>query len=129
VFINRSTRRLSLLGADTTQLSRVSCGFYLLGCLLNFVFWFLLTIRIQLSNSAGTLGKGDTAGTLMVPTADIDMYVQDLTSKGFTTDSTYNFNDIRAGDEQILLVWTTSGKNLNELISTLQEITPQLPYS
>jgi plastocyanin len=81
------------------------------------------------SNSTGTLGKGDTAGTLMVPTADIDMYVQDLTSKGFTTDSTYNFNDIRAGDEQTLLVWTTSGKNLNEVISTLQEITPQLPYS
>lgn len=81
------------------------------------------------SNSAGTLGKGDTVGTLMVPTADIDRYVQDLTSKGFTTDSTYNFNDIRAGDEQTLLVWTTSGKNLNEVISTLQEITPQLPYS
>ena len=81
------------------------------------------------SNSIGSLGKGDTAGTLMVPTADTDMYVQDLTSNGFTIDSTYNFNDIRAGDEQTLLVWTTSGKSLNEVISTLQEITPQLPYS
>jgi plastocyanin len=81
------------------------------------------------SNSTGTLGKVDTAGTLMVPTEDIDMYVQDLTSEGFIIDSTYNFNDIRAGDEQTLLVWTTSGKNLNEVISTLQEITPQLPYS
>jgi plastocyanin len=81
------------------------------------------------SNPTGTLGKGDTAGTLMVPTEDVDMYVQDLTSKGFTMDSTYNFNDIRAGDEQTLLVWTTSGKNLDEVISTLQEITPQLPYS
>jgi plastocyanin len=81
------------------------------------------------SNSTGTLGEGDIAGTLMVPTADVDMYVQDLTSNGFTTDSTYNFNDIRAGDEQTLLVWTTSGKSLNEVISTLQEITPQLPYS
>ena len=81
------------------------------------------------SNSTGTLGQVDTAGTLMVPTEDIDMYVQDLTSEGFTIDSTYNFNDIRAGDEQTLLVWTTSGKNLNEVISALQDITPQLPYS
>jgi hypothetical protein len=40
-----------------------------------------------------------------------------------------NFNDIRAGDEPTLLVWTTSGKNTNEAISTLQEITPQLPHS
>ena len=81
------------------------------------------------SNSTGSLGEGDTAGTLMVPTEDVDMYVQDLTSKGFTIDSTYNFNDIRAGDEQTLLVWTTSGKNLNEIIPALQEITPGLPYS
>jgi plastocyanin len=80
------------------------------------------------SNSTGTLGEDDTAGTLMVPTADSDMYIQDLTSKGFTLDSTYNFNDIRSGDEQTLLVWTTSGKNLNEIIPALQEITPQLPY-
>ena len=80
------------------------------------------------SISTGTLGEGDTVGTLLVPTEDLDMYVQDLTSKGFTTDSTYNFNDIRAGDEQTLLVWATSGKSLNELTSALQEITPQLPY-
>ena len=65
----------------------------------------------------------------MVPTEDMDMYVQDLESKGFAIDSTYNFNDIRAGDEQALLVWTTSGMNLDEIITTLQEITPGLPYS
>jgi plastocyanin len=81
------------------------------------------------SNLTGSLVEGDTAGILMVPSADTDTYVQDLTSKGFTTDSTFNFNDIRAGDEQTLLVWTSSGKSLSEVISTLQEITPQLPYS
>jgi plastocyanin len=81
------------------------------------------------SNSTGSLGEADIAGTLMVPTEDLDTYVQDLTSKGFTVDSTYNFNDIRAGDEQTLFVWSTSGNNLNEIIPTLQEITSQLPYS
>jgi len=79
--------------------------------------------------NTGVQGNADTAGVLMVPSADADMYLQELTSNGFTTDSTYNFNDIRAGDEQTLLVWTTSGKSLSEVISTLQEITPQLPYS
>lgn len=81
------------------------------------------------SNSTSTLGSGDTAGVLMVPTEDIDTYVQGLESKDFTIDSTHNFNDIRAGDQQTLLVWTTSGMNLDEVISTLQEITPGLPYS
>jgi plastocyanin len=81
------------------------------------------------SNSTSTLSNGDTAGVLMVPTEGIGMYVQDLESKGFAIDSTHNFNDIRAGDQQALLVWTTSGMNLDDVISTLQEITPGLPYS
>jgi plastocyanin len=87
------------------------------------------TLAASSSNSTSTLGSGNTAGVLMVPTEDIDTYVQDLKSKGFAIDSTHNFNDIRAGDQQTLLVWTTSGMNLNEIISTLQEITPGLPYS
>ena len=87
------------------------------------------TPAVSNSNSTRTLSSGDTAGVLMVPTEDMDMYVQDLESKGFAIDSTYNFNDIRAGDEQALLVWTTSGMNLDEIITTLQENTPGLPYS
>lgn len=87
------------------------------------------TTTASSSNSTSTLSSGDTAGVLMVPTEDIGMYVQDLESKGFAIDSTHNFNDIRAGDQQALLVWTTSGMNLDEVISTLQEITPGLPYS
>jgi len=81
------------------------------------------------SNSTRTLGNGDTAGVLMVPTEDTDTYVQDLESKGFAIDSTHNFNDIRAGDQQTLLVWTTSGIGLDQVFSVLQEITPELPYS
>ena len=83
----------------------------------------------SIPNSTSILGKGDTAGVLMVPTEDTDTYVQDLKSKGFAIDSTHNFNDIRAGDQQTLLVWTTSGIKLDEVISTLQEVTPGLPYS
>lgn len=74
-------------------------------------------------------GNADTAGVLMVPASDVDTYAQDLKNNGFTVDSTQNFNDIRAGDEQMLLVWTTSGIDLDNVISTLQRITQTLPYS
>ena len=74
-------------------------------------------------------GNADTAGVLMVPADDLDTYVQDLKSNGFSVDSTQDFSDIRAGDQQVLLVWTTSGIDLGQVISTLQRITPNLPYS
>jgi plastocyanin len=74
-------------------------------------------------------GNADTAGVLMVPTSDVDTYVQDLKNGGFSVDSTQDFSDIRAGDQQALLVWTTSGIGLDEVTSTLQRITQGLPYS
>jgi plastocyanin len=79
--------------------------------------------------NSGVQGNADTAGVLMVPASDMDTYAQDLKNNGFTVDSTQNFNDIRAGDEQVLLVWTTSGIDLDNVISTLQRITQTLPYS
>lgn len=65
----------------------------------------------------------------MVPTQDIEAYVQDLTSKGFVIESTHNFSDIRSGDQQTLMVWTSSGIDLDQVIPALKEITPGLPYS
>lgn len=82
-----------------------------------------------------TLDTPDIAGVLMVPSQNIENYVQYLTSKGFTVDSTYNFKSIRpggqpeAGEMQTLLVWTTSGINLDEVISGIQELVPTLPYN
>ena len=80
-------------------------------------------------NSFSVKGNADTAGVLMVPASDVDTYVQDLKNSGFAIDSTQDFNDIRAGDQQVLLVWTTSGIDLDAVVSTLQEITQNLPYS
>jgi plastocyanin len=79
--------------------------------------------------NSGVQGNADTAGVLMVPASDVDTYTQELKNNGFAVDSTQNFNDIRAGDEQVLLVWTTSGIDLDNVISTLQRITQTLPYS
>jgi plastocyanin len=79
--------------------------------------------------NTGVQGNADTTGVLMVPASDVDTYTQELKNNGFAVDSTQNFNDIRAGDEQVLLVWTTSGIDLDNVISTLQRITQTLPYS
>jgi plastocyanin len=79
--------------------------------------------------TSAAVNNGDTAGVLMVPASDIDTYTQDLKNNGFGIDSTYNFNDIRSGDQQALLVWTTSGIDLDKVVSALQDITPKLPYS
>ena len=81
-----------------------------------------------------TLGSADTVGILMVPTQDIQTYTTDLESRGFNIDSTHNFKDLRGGqsgtgDEQTLILWTTSGIDLSSIASSLQEFSSGLPYS
>lgn len=77
----------------------------------------------------------DTVGTYMVPTQDVDMYASELTERGLNINSMYNFKDLRGGQEgtgdtQTLLVWgvDSSTMSLDKVISTLKEITPELPY-
>jgi plastocyanin len=82
-----------------------------------------------------TLGvTADTIGTFMVPAKDLDLYISELNTRGITTDSTHTFKDLRGGQkgtgpEQALIVWTSSGKNLDEVLAALEEISPNLPYS
>jgi plastocyanin len=74
----------------------------------------------------------NTVGTLMVPTGDLPTYTLDLENGGFSILSTYNFNDIRSGDPQTLIIWGTSSSGTNSLVnvvSQLEQITPTLPYS
>jgi hypothetical protein len=87
-----------------------------------------------LINTKATSVSQDTVGTYMVPAKDLDQYIATLTSKGFTIDSTYTFEDLRGGQkgtgpEQTLIAWTTSSMDLDQVISALEEITPSLPYS
>ena len=76
----------------------------------------------------------DTVGVLMVPTQDIDSYIQQITDAGITVDNTYDFKDLRGGqkgtgDTQTLIVWTTANKDLNETLSSLSQLSANLPYS
>jgi plastocyanin len=88
---------------------------------------------MDLTSNAGN-GTSDTVGTLMVPSEDSQAITQGLRTAGFDIDSTANFQDLRSagsddgGDQQTLLVWTTNGKETSEIISTLQQISQELPY-
>ena len=91
-------------------------------------------IQSSSSLSDNTQSSRDTVGILMVPTQDIQTYTTDLESKGFAIDSTHNFKDLRGGqsgtgDEQTLIMWTTSGMSLSDIVTNLQEFALELPYS
>ena len=62
----------------------------------------------------------------------IATYTSDLENGGLSVLSTHNFNDIRDGDPQTLIIWGTSSSGTNSLqnvVSQLEGITPTLPYS
>lgn len=100
-----------------------------------FVMNGTVTVINQPESLSLSSGDGsDTVGVLMVPTQDIQTYTTDLQNRGFAIESTHNFKDIRGGqsgtgDEQTLIVWTTSGMTLSDIATNLQEFTPELPYS
>ena len=91
------------------------------------------------SSSAGASSNNnntiDTITTLMVPANIVDKTISDLKSQGFTIDNQYQFMSLRGGGsasggdkQQVLLVLTSSGKNLNQITSALAHVAATLPY-
>jgi plastocyanin len=77
----------------------------------------------------------DTITTLMVPSKLLDKTISELKSQGFTIDNQYPFASLRGGGSatggdkrQVLLVLTSSGKNLNQVTSALAQVAAALPY-
>jgi plastocyanin len=86
------------------------------------------------STASSNSSNIDTVGIIMVPTQDIDDYISQITGAGITVDNTYDFKDLRGGQEgtgdtQTLIVWTTGGKDLGETLSFLSSLSSELPYS
>jgi plastocyanin len=87
------------------------------------------------SSSAGTGSNNiDTIATLMVPSRLLGKTISDLKSQGFTIDNQYPLSlrggGLQSGGEkqQVLLVLTSSGKNLNQVTSALAQVASTLPY-
>ena len=75
----------------------------------------------------------DTVGALMVPSMMVQDVTDEMRNVGLAINSMHNFKDLRAGqsdtgDEQVLVIWTSAGKNLNDVTSQLGEISEGLPY-
>ena len=75
----------------------------------------------------------DTVGALMVPSMMVQDVTDEMRNVGFAINSMHNFKDLRGGqsdtgDEQVLVIWTSAGKSLNDVTSQLGEISEGLPY-
>ena len=85
--------------------------------------------------TAAASSNPDTVATLMVPSKLLGKTISDLKSQGFTIDNQYPFMSLRGGGsaaggdkQQVLLVLTSSGKNLNQVTSALAQVASTLPY-
>jgi plastocyanin len=75
----------------------------------------------------------DIVGALMVPSTMMQEATDEMRNVGFAIDSMHNFKDLRGGqsdtgDEQVLVIWTSAGKSLEDVTSQLGEISEGLPY-
>jgi plastocyanin len=99
-----------------------------------FVMTGNVTIVNQNNGAASiTTGTYDTVGTLMVPSPFVQNIAESMRSTGFGIDSMHTFTDLRGGqedtgDEQVLVVWTATGKSLDEIMLQLGELSEGLPY-
>jgi hypothetical protein len=87
------------------------------------------------SSSGAHNNNIDTIATLMVPVNMLDKVISQLKNQGFGIDNQYPFASLRGGGSttggdknQVLLVLTSSGKNINEAISALSNIASTIPY-
>jgi plastocyanin len=91
------------------------------------------------SSSAGgqisTNNNINTVAILITPANILDKTISGLKSQGITIDSQYPFISLRGGGsasggdkQQVLLVLTSSGKNLNQVTSALAQVASTLPY-
>jgi plastocyanin len=98
---------------------------------------FIMRGNISVADGGGTSsqqevtgGNTQTVGLLMIPTEDLAQHTQDLQNRGFVIDSTYNFPDLREGDEQTLVVWEApENSDTSTIIAGLAEVSQQFPYS
>jgi plastocyanin len=103
----------------------------------------LTVINQPLSNSFNTTSSTpatsnniDTVSTIIVPAKKLDQVGSDLRNQGFGIDNQYPFKSLRGGGgttggdkNQAMLVLTSSGKSLNQVISALNKVVPTMGYS
>jgi hypothetical protein len=103
----------------------------------NFVMNGILSVVTQPSaisstnqTSSATGANIDTLIPFIVPATQQDKFISAFKNQGFGVDSTYTFKSIRGGGTEgcggtaSLLILTSSGKTLDQVISALKQIAP-----
>jgi plastocyanin len=82
-----------------------------------------------------TTKNADTITTLMVPANQLGKAISEIKSQGFGIDNQYSFTSLRGGGStpggdkhQVLLILTSSGEGLNEVVSALDKIASTMSY-
>jgi hypothetical protein len=88
-----------------------------------------ITAATTTATTNSTAAKFDTVGTLMVPAKRVSQYISEFKSHGLEVNSTQQFKALRNGSQQVLLVWTSNGMDLNKILTALNQITATLPYT
>jgi plastocyanin len=88
------------------------------------------------TSSTAATSNIDTISTIIVPAKLLAKVSSDLKAQGLGIDNQYPFKSLRGGGgttggdkNQVMLVLTSSGKNLNDVISVLNKVVPTLGYS
>ena len=88
------------------------------------------------SSTPATSNNIDTVSTIIVPAKKLDKVSSDLRNQGLGIDNQYPFKSLRGGGgttggdkNQVMLVLTSSGKSLNQVISALNKVVPTMGYS
>jgi hypothetical protein len=86
-------------------------------------------IQVAAAVTDNNTTKSDTVGAIMVPAKTVSQYISEFKGRGLEVDSTQQFNALRNASQQVLLVWTSNGMDLNKVLAALNQITTTLPYS
>lgn len=84
-------------------------------------------------DSNGSNATFDTVGLLMVPAKDLDKHISTIESEGVYVLDQFTFKDLRGGqkgtgpEQTLLMLGSRDGPS--QLISTMETITPTLPYN
>jgi hypothetical protein len=78
--------------------------------------------------SVGNAASSDMVGSFIVPTEDLDAYTESFQDSGIKIYDAYDYTS-PSGGEASLIVWTSTGRDVNSVLENLKEITTQLPYS
>ena len=102
----------------------------------SFVMKGTITVNDDIASNIDSNGSNvtfDTVALLMIPTKDLDKHISTIEGEGVDVVDQLTLKDLRKGqkgtgpEQTLLLLGSSTGPT--QLISTMESLTPTLPYS